>query len=182
MSLIKFKSKDGTFSGEAMEFTGNDSNYEEIELWSDRRVAIKGIKLQPSERELEIQILGREIRAEVGAIVLKIGDIFTFISKDTFVKRYEAIEGNLTRRISSLCSQYNLPLVLKFKESQWFAEIGDVTAYENNGDTFVPRGISNHTPNDALNELADRIENKQLVTNSTIRKKVDIYVQGIERV
>lgn len=180
--IIKFKTKDNDNTGEAIEFTGADANWKQIEHWSDRSVAVKGTSLAENERSLEIQILGIEVRAEVGVMVLKMGDIFTFISKETFLRKYDITEGSLTRELSDVCNQYGIDLIIKWENNKWAAQLEYVMVYDNDGKSVKAMAHSYKTPTDALNALGVMIAGNTIRKEKPMQKVITLQVNGIESV
>ena len=90
--LIKVQSMDGSaIRTEAIEFTGYDENYKEIEKWSDGRLAVKGIKISPLRREIEIVMVEQYLRFPVGTYFVKLGGMIIPMSKGVFEKRFALV-------------------------------------------------------------------------------------------
>lgn len=76
----------------AIEFTGSDDNIEEIEKWSDQRLAVKGIKLWPIDREVEVVMAEQYLRFPVGTFFVEYGGLFIPMSKTIFEKRFVIVK------------------------------------------------------------------------------------------
>lgn len=56
---------------DALQFDGTDDNYKMIQLWSGGRAYIRGTKLEPKDREMEIQTLEGYMRARCGDWIIR---------------------------------------------------------------------------------------------------------------
>ena len=78
---------------EAYKFTGHGKNVDFIEKWSEGSCYIRGTKLPPEHRELEISTLEGTMRAKVGDYIIKgIQGEFYPCKPDIFELTYEQAE------------------------------------------------------------------------------------------
>jgi len=77
---------------EAIKFDG--SNFEEISLWSNGAAYIRGLYLQSTDREMEIQTPEGDMRAKFGDYIIKgVKGEFYPCKPDIFELTYEAVQS-----------------------------------------------------------------------------------------